>query len=144
MVLVVRGYIRSIQDAVAIEVMESDLWGDIAIPRDSRATGLAISTPHGCVIVIGVDVVIKGERVLLASFLDPLDKETLRIIELASLSRRLAVMKNGTVVGLLNLSDEDMGKMEYVASKTRECSQMQNKPVNLDLAAQWFLDNFNL
>jgi len=144
MVLVVRGYIRSIQEAVAIEFMESDLWGSIAIPRDSRATGLAISTPHGCVIVIGVDVVIGGERVLLASFLDPLDKETLRIIELASLSRRLAVMKNGMVVGLLNLSDEDMGKMEYVASKTRECSQMQNKPVNLDLAAQWFLDNFNL
>jgi hypothetical protein len=144
MVLVVRGYIKSIQDAVAIEVMESDLWGNIAIPRDARATGLAISTPHGCVIVIGVDVIIDGERVLLASFLDPLDKETLRIIELASLSRRLAVMRNGRVVGLLNLSDEDMGKMEYVASKTRECSQMQNKPVNLDLAAQWFLENFNL
>ncbi|MEM4970292.1 MAG: hypothetical protein QXE01_03465 [Sulfolobales archaeon] len=144
MVLVVRGYVRSVQDAIAIEVKESDLWGDIAIPRDSRATGLAISTPHGCVIVIGVDIVVEGERVLLASFLDPLDKETLRIIEQASLSRRLAVMLNGRIVGLLNLSDEDMGKMEYVASKTRECSQIQNKPVNLDLAAQWFLENFNL
>ncbi|MEM1610478.1 MAG: hypothetical protein QXQ57_02390 [Sulfolobales archaeon] len=144
MVLVVRGHMRSVQGAIAIEVKESDLWGDIAIPRDSKATGLAISTPHGCVIVIGVDIVVEGERVLLASFLDPLDKETLRIIEQASLSRRLAVMLNGRIVGLLNLSDEDMGKMEYVASKTRECSQIQNKPVNLDLAAQWFLENFNL
>jgi len=34
--------------------------------------------------------------------------------------------------------------MEYVASKTRECSKMQDKPVNLELAAQWFMENFNL
>ncbi|MDT7888056.1 MAG: hypothetical protein RQ885_03670 [Desulfurococcales archaeon] len=143
MVLVVRGYAKNIHGAVAIEVRETDLWGDIGIPKDTRATGLAISTPYGCVIVIGVDASIAGERVLLASFLDPLDGETIRIIEAASITRKLMVMRNGKIVGSLVLSDEDMGKMEYVATKTRECSQMQNKPVDLDLAAQWFLENFN-
>lgn len=139
-----RGYIKSIQGRVAIEVRKDDLWGDISIPRDSKATGLAISTPHGCVVVIGVDAMVGGERVLVAAFLDPLNSETIKVIEAASASKRLAITIDGKAVGALDLSEEDMGKMEYVASKTRECSQMQDKPVNLELAAQWFVENFSI
>jgi len=140
----VRGYIKSIQGRVAIEVRKDDLWGDISIPRDSKATGLAISTPHGCVVVIGVDAMVGGERVLVAAFLDPLNSETIKVIEAASASKRLAITIDGKAVGALDLSEEDMGKMEYVASKTRECSQMQDKPVDLELAAQWFVENFSI
>jgi len=140
----VRGYIKSIQGRVVIEVRKDDLWGDISIPRDSKATGLAISTPHGCVVVIGVDAMVGGERVLVAAFLDPLNSETIKVIEDASASKRLAITIDGRAVGALDLSEEDMGKMEYVASKTRECSQMQDKPVNLELAAQWFVENFSI
>jgi len=140
----VRGYIKSIQGRVAIEVRKDDLWGDISIPRDSKATGLAISTPHGCVVVIGVDAMVGGERVLVAAFLDPLNSETIKVIEAASASKRLAITIDGRAIGALDLSEEDMGKMEYVASKTRECSQMQDKPVNLELAAQWFVENFSI
>jgi len=144
MVLVVRGYIRSSQGYVAIDVRREDLWGDVLIPKDSKATGLAISTPHGCVIVIGVDAVVGGERVLVAAFLDPLESETLEIIGDVSASKRVAIVIDGKDIGALDLSEEDMGKVEYVASKTRECSQVQNKPVDLDSAAQWFVENFSI
>jgi hypothetical protein len=142
--IIVRGYMRGLGDTIAIEVRESDIWGSIRIPRDTKATGLAISTPHGCVIVIGVDVMINSERVLVASFLDPLDSSTPGYIERISSTRRIAIACDGRTIGVLNLSEEDMGRVEYVASKTKECSQMQNRPVDLELAAQWFLENFSL
>lgn len=128
---------------MAIEARDEDLWGDLSLPRDSRATGLAVSTPHGCVIVIGVDAIMAGERVLLASFLDPLDPGTLEIIEAASKTRRIEILSGSRRIGGLSLSEEDLGKMEYVATKTRECSKVQDRPVDLEPAAQWFIENFS-
>ncbi len=144
MVLVVRGYMRQSHGSVAIDLREEDLWGEVSLPRDTKASGLAISTPHGCVVVIGVDMIMGGERVLVASFLDPLDPTTIEIIEGASKTKRIVLMRSGSPVGVLNLSQEDLGKMEYVASKTKECSKMQDKPINIELAAQWFIENLSI
>jgi hypothetical protein len=141
---IVRGYLRLSNGSVVMDVRGEDLWGEVSLPRGSRTTGLAISTPHGCVIVIGVDALMGGEKVLIASFLDPLDPATLGIIEGASKSRRISLARDGAILGTLDLSESDLEKMEYVASKTRECMKMQDKPVNLELAAQWFIENFNL
>lgn len=141
--IVVRGFAKILGGLVVIEARAEDLWGDLSLPRDSRTTGLAVSTPHGCVVVIGVDVVMAGERALLASFLDPLDPSTLEIVEAASKTRRIEVVSGGRRIGSLGLSDEDLGKMEYVAAKTRECSKMQDRPVDLEPAAQWFIESFS-
>lgn len=144
MVLVVRGYLKQDRGSVTIDIRGEDLWGEVSLPKDTKATGLAISTPHGCVIVIGIDALIGGEKTLVASFLDPLNPTTLEIIEEASKARRISLTRDGAAVGVLNLSEEDLEKMEYAASKTRECSKMQDKPTNMELAAQWFMDSFNL
>ncbi len=144
MVLVIRGYLKQTEGSVVIDIRGEDLWEEVSLPRDTKTSGLAISTPYGCVIVIGIDALIGSERVLVASFLDPLNPATLEIIEGASKTRKISLTKDGATVGVLNLSEEDLEKMEYVASKTRECSKMQDKPTNMELAAQWFMDSFSI
>ncbi len=143
MIIIVRGNLEPRGDDIVLRVNEDDIWDRVEVPPNSKVSGLAISTPHGCIIVVGIDILVGGDRVLLTSFHDPLDPETLKIVERISELKKIKVSIGDQVVSEYTLSEDDIKKVEYVAGKTKECSQMQDKPVEMDKAIEWFIENFS-
>lgn len=143
MIIIVRGNLEPRGDDIVLRVNEDDIWDRVEVPPNSKVSGLAISTPHGCIIVVGIDILVGGDRVLLTSFHDPLNPETLKIVERISELKKIKVSIGDQVVSEYTLSEDDIKKVEYVAGKTKECSQMQDKPVEMDKAIEWFIENFS-
>ncbi len=143
MIIIVRGYLEPRGNDIVLRVNEDDIWDRVEVPPNSKVSGLAISTPHGCIIVVGIDILVGGDKVLLTSFHDPLDPETLKIVERISELRKIKVSIGDQVVSEYTLNEDDIKKVEYVAGKTKECSQMQDKPVEMDKAIEWFIENFS-
>ena len=142
-IVVVRGNLRSRNGDIVLEVNEEEVWDRVEVPPDSKVSGLAISTPHGCIIVVGIDILVGGDKALLTSFHDPLDPETLKLVEKISEDKEIKVAVGGDVIATFKLGEDDIKKVEYVAGKTKECSQMQDKPVVMDKAIEWFIENFS-
>ncbi len=143
MIIIVRGYLEPRGNDIVLRVNEDDIWDRVEVPPNSKVSGLAISTPHGCIIVVGIDILVGGDKVLLTSFHDPLDPETLKIVERISELKKIKVSIGDQVVSEYTLNEDDIKKVEYVAGKTKECSQMQDKPVEMDKAIEWFIENFS-
>ncbi len=143
MIIIVRGNLEPRGNDIVLRVNEDDIWDRVEVPPNSKVSGLAISTPHGCIIVVGIDILVGGDKVLLTSFHDPLDPETLKIVERISELRKIKVSIGDQVVSEYTLNEDDIKKVEYVAGKTKECSQMQDKPVEMDKAIEWFIENFS-
>lgn len=137
--VVVRGHLVGDGGRPAIRVSEREVPGTGSLATGERLYAMAISTPYGCVVALGVEILVEGQRYAVMTLLDPLDPSGTGLLRRAVEERAIDLCVGERVVDTYRLSDEDVDKVLYTLEKTRECDIMRGATVDLDKAFEWIL-----
>ncbi|MGC9149292.1 MAG: hypothetical protein ACP5GI_07645 [Sulfolobales archaeon] len=141
--IIVRGYVEDIDNNPVAKLSIDEELNTLNIEKKIYA--IAISTPYGCVIGIGLLARSASYKYMILSLLNPLNEKDLatvrKILDLKKLTIKINTSSSESEY-FYELSDEDAYKLEYVMNKTRECDLSMNKNINLDKAFDWIIENF--
>lgn len=137
----IRGLARE-RERVFIEASLGGVSGEIIL--SDKIYALAISTPYGCVVALGISLIEKslGVRYLVLVLFNPLDNRDVDVLKKIIDSRELIISIDNQKEIPHKLSDEEVFKLEYVLNKTRECNLSMNTNIDLDKAFDWISSSF--